>query len=80
MDIIQNKVNDYNCYINTTIMIPDSDGLNSFYKVIKDTEKMFYIRKIYTETILYKTIFDEITKQESKIYQAKLSHDFDNEK
>jgi hypothetical protein len=40
---------------------------------------MFCIRKIKTETNLYKTNFDEITNEATKVYQAKLSDDFENE-
>ncbi len=80
MEIIQNKDNDDSYYINRTIMIPDSNGLNNFYKVIKHTNKMFYIRKIKVETTLYKTNYDEITNEATKIYQAKLLEDFESEK
>ncbi len=80
MEIIQSKDNDDNYYINRTIMFPESDGLNSFYKVIKHTDKMFCIRKIKTETNLYKTNYDEITNEVTKVYQAKLSDEFENEK
>lgn len=79
MEIIQSKDNDDNYYINRTIMFPESDGINSFYKVITHTDKMFCIRKIKTETILYKTVYDEITNEDTKVYQAKLSDEFANE-
>jgi hypothetical protein len=79
MEIIQSKDNNDDYYINRTIMVPENDGLNSFYKVINHTDKMFCIRKIKTETNLYKTNFDEITNEATKVYQAKLSDDFENE-
>lgn len=80
MEIIQNTNNDFEYYINRTIMFPGSNGFNSFYKVITHTDKMFCIRKIKTETKLYKTNYDETTNTNSNIYEVKLSDEFDNEK
>ena len=77
MEIVQSEDNDYT---NRIIMIPKKNELNSFYKVINHTDKMFCIRKIITETNLYKTNYDEITNEESNIYEAKLSDEFENEK
>lgn len=79
MEIIQSNDNDDNYYVNRTIMVPESNGLNSFYKVIKHTDKMFYLRKIKTETKLYKINYDEITNEESNVYEAKLSDEFEND-
>ena len=80
MEIIQSKDNTDDDYINRTIMFPESDGINSFYKVITHTNKMFCIRKIKTETKLYKTMYDEITNEKTKVYQAKLTDEFEDEK
>lgn len=40
---------------------------------------MCCIRKIKTETKLCKINYDEITKEESKVYEAKLTEDFEND-
>jgi len=81
MEIIESQDNDDNYYINRIIMIPDSDRLNSFYKVVKCTDKMFCIRKIKTDTNLYKINYDKFTNEvTSKVYQAKLSDEVENEK
>ncbi len=80
MEIIQIKNNNDNDYINTTIMIPDSNGLNSFYKVIKYTDKMFCLKKIKTDTNLHKINYDEITNKKTNVYQAKLLDEFENDK
>ena len=80
MEIIQNKDNNDDYYIGTTIMIRDRNGLNSFYKVIKYIDEMFYIRKIKTETNLYKINHNEIKNKQSNVYEAKLLDEFENEK
>ena len=47
---------EYTVYLNSIIKIEDKDGKqNSFYKVVKITDKMFYARKLKTETKLIDT-------------------------
>lgn len=74
MQVIHYEDNDDNYYINRIIMIPEMNGLNSFYKVITHTNKMFCIQKLKTETSLYKT------NEDSNVYQAKILDEFENEK
>jgi len=82
MEVIQSNYNDDddNLYINRIIMIPERDGFNHFYKIVSHTTKMFCVRKILAETNLYNTIYDEITNEESKIYEAKITDEFENNK
>jgi hypothetical protein len=64
-------------YINQIIMIPNSDGaLNSFYKIIRFTDKMCHLKKIKDETILKKTYFDEENNRDTNIYEAKILKEF----
>lgn len=79
MEITITTITHDDYYINRTIMISEKDGLNSFYKVIKHTDKMFYIKKIKTETKLIKTYYDDNNNEESKVYEAKLSDEFEND-
>lgn len=64
-------------YINKIIMIPNSDGaLNSFYKIIRFTDKMFHLKKMKDETTLKKTYFDEEDNRDTNIYEAKILDEF----
>ena len=75
MEIIPLEMNDDNYYVGQIIMIPDKDGkMNSFYKIIKFTNKMFYTKKMKVDTTLVRYDDEEMTNT----YEAKITNDFDN--
>lgn len=66
-------------YLNRIIMIEDKDGKqNSFYKVIRFTNKMFVIRKIKAQTVLTRTYTDDDSTLVN-VYDAKISDEFEPE-
>lgn len=66
-------------YVNRIIMIKDKDGKqNSFYKVIRFTNKMFVIRKIKTQTVLTKRYTDDNSTLVN-VFNVKISDEFEPE-
>lgn len=64
-------------YINKIIMIQDfGTPFNSFYKIIRATNKMFHLKKLKAETTLKKTYFDKEDNTDTNIYEAKLTNEF----
>jgi hypothetical protein len=79
MEISPTKYENDEQYINRIIMIPDYDGaLNSFYKIIRSTNKMFCLKKMKAETKFIKTYFDKDENTDTNIYEAKISDKFYN--
>ena len=82
MEVIHYETNDYDSFMNNIIMIPERNNrLNGFYKIIKSTPNFFYVQKMKCETKLVKTINNEDldSKKETKIYEAIISLDFEDE-
>ncbi len=83
MEILPWEFEDY-C-LGRIIMVPDKDYilyhdiLYSFYKIFKITDKMFYIKKMKSETKFIKMSEDEKTNTPTKIYEAVISKDFDED-
>ncbi len=65
--------------IGRTIMVPEKNGLYSFYKIIKITNKIFYVIKMKHETKLIKTIEDKENQILTRTYEAIISKEIDNE-
>lgn len=62
-------------YINRRIMMLDKDGKrNSFYRVVRNTEKMFCLRRLKCETKMVREDNASIT------YEAKISNEYEAEK
>lgn len=62
-------------YINRRIMMLDKDGKrNSFYRVVRSTEKMFCLRRLKCETKIVRE--DNVTTT----YEAKISNEYEAEK
>jgi len=62
-------------YINRRIMMLDKDGKhNSFYRVVRSTEKMFCLRRLKCET--------KIVREDNMLttYEAKISNEYDADK
>lgn len=60
-------------YINRMVMISEQDHLpNVFYRVVRETEKMFYMRRIQCETVKMREEFDETGKLETTVYETKI--------
>jgi len=62
-------------YINRRIMMLDKDGKhNSFYRVVRSTEKMFCLRRLKCET--------KIIREDNMLttYEAKISNEYEAEK
>jgi len=58
-------------YINRRIMMMDKDGKrNSFYRVVRSTDKMFCLRRLKCETKMVRP----------NTYEAKISNEYEAEK
>jgi hypothetical protein len=84
MELLPWEFEDY-C-IGRIIMVPykddilsDDDILYSFYKIVKITDKMFYIKKMKSETKFIKMCEVEEGNTPTKIYEAVISKDFDED-
>lgn len=80
MEIIHYETDDYDSFINNIIMIPEkNNNLNGFYKIIKSTPNFFCVKKMKCQTNLIKTYNNDDSNTESKIYEATIMLDFENE-
>ncbi len=84
MELLPWEFEDY-C-IGRIIMVPykddilsDDDILYSFYKIVKITDKMFYIKKMKSETKFIKMCEVEEGNTPTKIYEAVISKDFNED-
>lgn len=75
MEIIPYETDDYDSFMNNIVMIPEKNSkLNGFYKIIKSSNNFFYTKKMKCETKLAK-----INDNNTKIYEAIISNDFEND-
>jgi hypothetical protein len=82
MEVIPYETENYDNYINSIVMVPESDnGMNGFYKIIKSSSNNFFLlKKMKCETKLVKTNETKNSNIEKKIYEAIISNDFENDK
>jgi hypothetical protein len=71
------EIESTNCtyYINQTIMVPEENGLNGFYQIIECVNKQFTIRRLRSESRLFKNKNEDT----GDIYEARIFNDFDGE-
>lgn len=75
MELTPFEIDDDKYYIGQIIMIPDKERkTNSFYKIIKFSNKMLYTKKMKVDTTLVK--YDD--KEMTKTYEAKITDEFEN--
>lgn len=73
MELTNNFIEDY---IGKTIMMPDSNNLNAFYKVLELTNDKYTLRQLKCDTKLIRKLIDEDCDIVGEVYEAKIFDEY----
>ena len=63
-------------YIGKTIMMPDSNNLNAFYKVLELTNDKYTLKQLKCDTKLIRKLIDEDCDIVGEVYEAKVFDEY----